>query len=191
MPQAAGNAVINCIHAAHEKYESNPVDWQQVVEIGPCLLMREDMGRFEEMCEDGLLGAGDYGIFEDWSHIKESWEGYIHIRDGLVSKGEIQETNDKQNFHDNGPYEGRVRGFFLVYHQVFTYKWWLSFCPTELERYHKFEVSLMQVMYLACSYIFFILTERIFFTLVCASGEREQGSGPPIDHWSDGRACQG
>jgi hypothetical protein len=30
MPQAAGNALINCIHAAHMKYESNPLDWHRV-----------------------------------------------------------------------------------------------------------------------------------------------------------------
>jgi hypothetical protein len=90
MPQAAGNAVISCICMAHEKYESNPADWRRVVEIGWHLLMRQDMGRFKEMCEDGLLGAGDYGIFEDWLDINRSQDGYIRIRDGLVSKGEIR-----------------------------------------------------------------------------------------------------
>ncbi len=30
------------------------------------LLSRVDMGRFEQMCEDGLLGTSNYGIFEDW-----------------------------------------------------------------------------------------------------------------------------
>jgi hypothetical protein len=64
MPQAMGNAVISCMHAAHTKYESNPLDWQQVVEIGYRLFMRQDMERFQEMCKDGLLGQGDYGIFE-------------------------------------------------------------------------------------------------------------------------------
>jgi hypothetical protein len=28
MPQTVGNAVISCICVAHEKYESNLVDWQ-------------------------------------------------------------------------------------------------------------------------------------------------------------------
>jgi hypothetical protein len=65
LPQATGNAVITCIHAAHKKYESNLLDWQRVVEIGWRLLMKQDMERFEEMCEDGLLGPGDYGLFED------------------------------------------------------------------------------------------------------------------------------
>jgi hypothetical protein len=65
LPQAAGNAVISCIDAAHTKYESNLLDWQQVVEIGWCLLTKQDMGRFEEMCMKGLLGPGDYGLFED------------------------------------------------------------------------------------------------------------------------------
>jgi hypothetical protein len=54
MPQAAENAVISCICAAHTKYESNPVDWQRVVEIGWRLLTKQDMERFEEMCKDGL-----------------------------------------------------------------------------------------------------------------------------------------
>ncbi len=69
MPQAAGNAVISCICMAHTKYESNLLDWQWVIEIGYCLFMRRDMVRFQEMCKDGLLGAGDYGIFEDWLDI--------------------------------------------------------------------------------------------------------------------------
>ncbi len=53
-----GNAVISCIHVAHKKYESNPLDWQQVIVIGWCLLMKQDMERFEEMCKDGFLVRG-------------------------------------------------------------------------------------------------------------------------------------
>jgi hypothetical protein len=56
------------------------------------------------MCEEGLLGPGDYGLFEDWSAIDGSREAYICIRDGLVSEGEIQEMNNEENFYDNGPY---------------------------------------------------------------------------------------
>ncbi len=29
--QAVGNVIISCIHAAHEKYQSNPPDWQDVI----------------------------------------------------------------------------------------------------------------------------------------------------------------
>jgi hypothetical protein len=98
MPQATGNAVISCIHAAHTKYELNLLDWQQVVEIGWRLLTKQDMGRFEEICKEGLLGPGDYGLFEDWSAIDGSREAYIRIRDGLVSEGEIQEMNNEEIF---------------------------------------------------------------------------------------------
>jgi hypothetical protein len=108
MPQATGNAIISCIHTAHTKYESNPLDWQRVVEIGYCLFMRQDMERFQEMCKDGLLGQGDYGIFEDWVAIDRSRDGYIRIRDGLVLEGEIQEMKDKENFYDEGPYQAGV-----------------------------------------------------------------------------------
>ncbi len=108
------------------------------------------MGRFEEMCEEGLLGPGDYGLFEDWSAIDGSREAYIRIRDGLVLEGEIQETNDDENFYNDGPYQARVRGCFLAYHQVAAYRRWLSFRPTELECYCEFEVSLVRVVYLAC-----------------------------------------
>ncbi len=94
MPQAIGNAVISCIHAAHTKYESSPLDWQRVVEIGWHLLTKQDMERFEEMCKDGLLGPGDYGLFEDRLTIDRSRDGYICIRDGLVSEGEVQEMNN-------------------------------------------------------------------------------------------------
>ena len=61
-----GNAVISCIHAAHTKYESNLLDWQRVVEIGWHLLTKQDMEKFEQMCEDGLLGGSDYVIFKDY-----------------------------------------------------------------------------------------------------------------------------
>ncbi len=44
------------------------------------------MPKFKNLCEDGLLGLGDYGIFEDWSAIDKSQDKYIRIRDGLVSK---------------------------------------------------------------------------------------------------------
>jgi hypothetical protein len=141
-PQAVGIAVISCIHAAHTKYESNPLDWQRVVEIGRRLLTRQDMVRFQEMCKDGLLGPGDYGLFEDWSAIVRSRDGYICIRDGLVLEGEVQEMDNEENLYDEGPYQARVCGFFLAYHQVVAYHWWLSFRPTDLEHYCKFEVSL-------------------------------------------------
>jgi hypothetical protein len=104
MKQAVGNTVISCICAAHTKYESNPIDWQRVVEIGYCLFTRRDMERFQEMCKDYLLGAGDYGIFEDWLDIDRLQDGYIRIRDGLVAEGEIQEMKDEGNFYNEGPY---------------------------------------------------------------------------------------
>jgi hypothetical protein len=167
MPQAAGNAVTSCIHAAHTKYESNPIDWQRAVDIGSCLFTRQDMVRFQEMCEDSPLGSGDYGIFEDWSAIGRSRDGYIRIRDGLVLEGEIQEMNDKENFYDKGPYQARVRGFFLAFHQVVAYHRWLLFHLTELEHYREFKVSLVRVMYLACLFIFLVLMERNFSIGTC------------------------
>jgi hypothetical protein len=36
-----------------------------------------------------LLGPEDYGLFEDWSAIVRSRDGYICIRDGLVLEGGI------------------------------------------------------------------------------------------------------
>jgi hypothetical protein len=75
LPQTTGNAHINCINAAHKKYESNVMDWQMVIEIGWRLLTRADIERFEQMCEDGLLGPSNYGIFEDWLSINRSRDG--------------------------------------------------------------------------------------------------------------------
>ncbi len=92
------------------------------------------MERFEEMCEDGLLGPGDYGLFEDWLDINRLRDGYIRIRDGLVLVGEVPEMNDEENFYNNGPYQACVCEFFLAYHQVVAYHWWLLLRPTELER---------------------------------------------------------
>jgi hypothetical protein len=111
LPQATGNALISCIHVAHTKYESNPLDWQQVVEIGWCLLTKQDMERFEEMCKDGLWGPGDYVFFEDWLAIDRSREGYLHLREGLVLEGEVQEMNNEENFYDEELYKARVCAF--------------------------------------------------------------------------------
>jgi hypothetical protein len=162
LPQAAGNAVISCIHAAHTKYELKPLDWQQVIEIGWHLLTKQDMGRFKEMCKEALLGPGNYGLFEDWLAIDGSREAYIRIRDGLVSKGEIQEMNDEENFYNDGPYQARVCGFFLAYNQVVAYHWWLLFCPMDLEHYHEFEVSLERVMFITLLLVFFLSNGRKF-----------------------------
>jgi hypothetical protein len=49
--------------------------------------------------------------------------------------------NNEQNFYDEAPYEERVRGFFLAYHQVVAYQRWLLFHPADLEHFHEFEVS--------------------------------------------------
>jgi hypothetical protein len=62
------------------------------------------MGRFKEMCEDVMLGPGDYGLFKDWSAVDGLREEYIRIRDGLVLEGEIQEMNNEENFYSDGPY---------------------------------------------------------------------------------------
>jgi hypothetical protein len=120
------------------------------------------MERFQEMCKDGLLGPGDYGIFEDWSAIDRSRDGYIRIRDGLVSEGKINEMNNEENIYNKRLYQARVCGFFLAYHQLLTYHQWLLFCLTDLERYHKFKVSLVRVMYITRLLISFILMERNF-----------------------------
>jgi hypothetical protein len=159
-----GNAVISCIHAAHKKYESNPLDWQRVVEIGWRLLTKQDMGRFEAMCEDGLLRPGDYGLFKDWLAIDRSRETYICIRDGLVLEGEVQEIEDEENFYNEEPYKARVCGFFLAYHQVLTYPWWLLLHPVDLECYCKFAVSLVRVKFIARSLISFVLMDKKFFS---------------------------
>ncbi len=147
-----GNAVISCIHVAHTKYESNLLDWQRVVEIGWHLLTKQDMEKFEQMCEDGLLGGSDYVIFKDWLAIDRSRDGYLRIRDGLVLEGVGQEMNNEDFFYDKEPYKACVWAFFLAYHQVCTYCWWLLFRPMDLERYCKFEVSLERVM-LFCSFV--------------------------------------
>ncbi len=141
LPQAMGDALISCIYAAHIKYESNLLDWQRVVEIGLRLLTKQDMERVKEMCEDGLWGGSNYVIFEEWLDIDRSRDRYISIRDGLVSEGEVQEMNDEENFYNKEPYKAHVCGFFLAYHQVLAYPWWLLFHPTDLEHFCKFEVS--------------------------------------------------
>jgi hypothetical protein len=162
LPQTMGNALISCINAAHEKYESNAMEWQWVVEIGWCLLTRQNMERYEQMCEDGLLGGSNYVIFEDWLAIERSRDEPLRIKDGLVLEVEAQEIEFEENCYDAEPYKARVHTFFLAYHQVCAYCWWLSFRPTDLERYCEFEVSLEQVMFFACLLISFILMDRNF-----------------------------
>ncbi len=139
--QAAGNVIISCVQAAHEKYQSNPPDWQDVIVRGWRLLTKRDMCKFKNLCKDGFLGPGDYGIFDDWSAINKSQEKYILIKDGMILEGEVQDMNDEENFYNKGPYEECVRGFFLAYHQVVAYHCWLLFCPVDLEHFCEFEVS--------------------------------------------------
>ncbi len=79
------------------------------------LLTKRDMRKFKNLCEDGLLGPGDYRIFKDWSAINKLQEKYIRIKDGLILEGKVQDMNDKEIFYDEGPYEERIRGFFLAY----------------------------------------------------------------------------
>jgi hypothetical protein len=140
--QAAGNVIISCVQAAHEKYQSNPPDWQDVIVKGWHVLTKRDMRKFKNLCEDGLLGPGDYGIFEDWLAINKLQEKYIRIKDGLISEGEVQDMSGEEIFYNEGPYEERVRGFFLAYHQVVAYHCWLSSRPADLERFCEFEVSI-------------------------------------------------
>jgi hypothetical protein len=165
------------------------MDWQWVIEIGWRLLTKADMERFEQMCEDGLLGGpSNYGIFKDWSAINRSRDGYLRIKDGLVSEREIQEMEDKDNPYDKEPYKARIHAFFLVYHEMRAYHWWLLFHPMDLERYCEFDVSLERVIFYAHLLISFVLTDKKL-ALVRASGNYERSTGSPVDHWSNGRAC--
>ncbi len=69
------------------------------------LLTKRDMRKFKNLCKDGLLGPEDYRIFKDWSATDKFRERYIRIKYGLISEGEVQEMNNKENFFDKGPYE--------------------------------------------------------------------------------------
>ncbi len=109
---------------------------------GKRLLTKQDMRKFKNLWEDGLLGPGDYGIFEDWSDIDKLQERYIRINDGLVSEGEVQEKNNEENFYNEGPYKERICGFFLAYHPVVAYHCWLLFFLVDRERFCEFKVSL-------------------------------------------------
>ncbi len=63
--QAVGNVIISCVQAAHEKYQSNPSDWQGVIVRGSRLLTKRDMHRFKKLCEGGHLIPEDYRIYKD------------------------------------------------------------------------------------------------------------------------------
>ena len=107
------------------------------------LLTKRDMHRFKKLCEGGHLIPEDYRIYEDWSSINKLRERYIRIKDGLLSEGEVQDKNNEENFYDKEPYEERVRGFFLAYHQVVAYQRWLSDRPADLVHFCEFEVSFL------------------------------------------------
>ncbi len=105
------------------------------------LLTKRDMHRFKKLCEGGHLIPEDYRIYEDWSAINKLQEKHIRIKDGLILEGEVQAMNDEEIFYDEGPYEERVHGFFLAYHQVVACHRWLLSRPADLERFCDFEVS--------------------------------------------------
>ncbi len=75
--------------------------------------------------------------------------------------------NNEEIFYDKEPYKARVCAFFLAYHQVHAYRWWLLFCPTDLKRYCKFEVSLERVMFFAHLFTSFVLMDRNFSFGTC------------------------
>jgi hypothetical protein len=140
------------------------MDWQMVIEIRWHLLTRADMERCEQMCEDGLLGPSDYGIFEDWLAVDRLRDGYLRIKDGLVLEGEITEMEGEENHYVVEPYKARVHAFFLAYHQMRAYCWWLSFHLMDLEHYCEFEVSLERVMFYAHLLISFVLMDKKVFS---------------------------
>jgi hypothetical protein len=155
------------------------MDWQWVIEIGWRLLTKADIKRFEQMCEVRFLGPSNYGIFEDWPAINRSRDGYFRIKDRLPLDGKIQEMEDKENHYDEEPYKARVHAFFLAYHKICAYCWWLSFYPMDLEHYRKFEVSLEWAMFYAHLLISFVLMDKKSLALVSASGKYEQSTGSP------------
>ncbi len=65
------------------------------------------------MCKDGLLRPGDYGIFEDWLAIDRLRDGYVRIRDGLVSAGEVQEINNEEKTRSIFTTRSRTRPVFV------------------------------------------------------------------------------
>ncbi len=120
--QAAGNIIPSCFCTGHEKFQSNHLGWQEVIVRGSRLRTKRDMRRFTKLCKDGHLISEDYRIYKDWSSIDKSRERYIRIKDGLLLEGEVQDMNNEGNFYDEEPYEERVCGFFLEYHQVVAYQ---------------------------------------------------------------------
>jgi hypothetical protein len=74
---------------------------------------------------------------------------------------------DEENFYDKEPYKARVHAFFLVYHQVGAYCWWLLFGPTDLECYCKFKVSLEWEMFFAHLLVSFVLMDTNFSFGTC------------------------
>ncbi len=91
--------------------------------------MKQDMHKFKNLCKDGLLGPGDYRIFEDWSAINKLQEKYICIKDGLISESEVQDMNDKEFFYEEGPYKECICGF--SWH---TTRWLLIIAGSHLAR---------------------------------------------------------
>jgi hypothetical protein len=74
---------------------------------------------------------------------------------------------DEENHYDKELYTTLVHAFFLEYHEIRAYHWWLSFHPTDLERYREFKVSTEGVMFYAHSFISFVLMD-ILLKLWCA-----------------------
>jgi hypothetical protein len=86
------------------------------------------------------------------------------LRMGWFWRGKIKEMEDEVNHYDKEPYKAHVHAFFLVYHQMRTYHWWLLFCLTDLKCYRQFEVSLERVMFYGHLLISFVLMDKKIFS---------------------------
>jgi hypothetical protein len=71
-------------------------NWQSVAETG-CLLLRGlDMRQFKDLCNNGCyLCRDEYYLYKEWEELTRARPMYVRIMDGLITKDNKQDMNDK------------------------------------------------------------------------------------------------
>jgi hypothetical protein len=169
LSQASMKALLRVVDHANKCFETNHLEWRDVISSAHDLLTHRDLERFVALCNESYDAVeGEYYLYDIW------------IRNGV----EVHEEDKESNYvgSDNGSWGGSIestggREYFLAYHQWIAYFEWLQFCLEEAARYRQFEVS-AYASFLYCLVLIIWLIRNVcsFITPIWQIIIRDQGS---------------